>query len=384
MAKFEKSSESSFENNEIESLPLHVNSAHLETLPKVSNLVKYYAKFFPFDTVYEMFHKFENKELKREFAFELQSKNISLSVEPKFLRNIVFFNVNGMKKFHLHNLPDSVMAGSIKDSTNNITGSELKFDIDVNLYDKFRTCCQEKNICKKCWKFLIIARNTIQGILKYQFSFKHILWTFSGGRGIHCWVLDEKAKKLSVAERETIVSYCDYNSLKNQFGDKIISTYFSTADFEDIIINDQQLFNISKGQQILLKYISNDNLKTKFLKSISAFNNSEDIWIYFVGFINIYIPLQSVKIIKQIKNELLFPRIDKAVTVQINHLLRVPFSVHSLTQKICLPLMPNSLIEFDPKKMPSLDDVLKVFLWSKLNILSTYIDFIKNEFISIH
>ncbi|GAA6024069.1 hypothetical protein JCM11491_001622 [Sporobolomyces phaffii] len=86
---------------------------------------------------------------------------------------------------------------------------ELVFDIDMTDYDTVRTCCKDKAMCKRCWRFITVAVKVLDEILRADFGFQHILWVYSGRRGIHAWVSDPAALALTDEQRSAIVRYID-------------------------------------------------------------------------------------------------------------------------------------------------------------------------------
>lgn len=54
---------------------------------------------------------------------------------------------------------------------------------------------------------MIIAAKILDRSLRNDFGFKHILFIYSGRRGIHCWVNDKRARELKFEARSAIVEY---------------------------------------------------------------------------------------------------------------------------------------------------------------------------------
>ncbi|EDW78995.1 uncharacterized protein Dwil_GK11955 [Drosophila willistoni] len=260
---------------------------------------------------------------------------------------------------------------------------ELVFDIDMTDYDDVRTCCSGAEVCLKCWKFMVLAARILDQALREDFGFEHILWVFSGRRGIHCWVCDKQARHLdtrgrgAVAEYLNIISYVNVmgtNAARCQLGDR---THHSVKRalklveplFEEIILEDQNLFGTPKGLSKLLLMISEDSarneLESYLQKTHEDGAHSRSIWESFVRYANSMRTSGNVlwsrklkHIVEEVQLCLLYPRLDINVTKGFNHLLKSPFCIHPATGKVCVPFSLSAVAKFDPTTVPTIAQLL--------------------------
>ena len=158
----------------------------------------FYQKLFPFKDFYAWLsygnipkYYFAN----REFSFTLAS--------DVYIRFQSFQDADQLKKELVKMNPVKIDIGAVynikpKDKKSVQASSfipmerELVFDIDMTDYDPIRTCCSGAEISLICWNFMTVAIEVLHSALTStelilnldDFGFKHLLWVYSGRRGI--------------------------------------------------------------------------------------------------------------------------------------------------------------------------------------------------------
>ncbi|KDN41744.1 hypothetical protein RSAG8_07275, partial [Rhizoctonia solani AG-8 WAC10335] len=183
------------------------------SIPEV--MLTFYRRLYPFKPVYNWLnqdHAPSRLITNREFALTLQG--------DVYLRYNSFSNADEMKKEICRYNPTRFEIGpvysarprdkkSLRPGAFTPTARELVFDLDMTDYDSIRTCCTGKGICRRCWKFIAVAVKVLDRILREDFGYKHLMWVYSGRRGIHLWISDKEAMELTDDERRAIVQYIE-------------------------------------------------------------------------------------------------------------------------------------------------------------------------------
>ncbi|RHY96313.1 hypothetical protein DYB26_012051 [Aphanomyces astaci] len=122
---------------------------------------------------------------RREFSFTLEN--------DQYIRYKAFRNADELKSEMKRLMPHKIDIGAV-------------FSVSVH-YDDTRTCCQAAAICHKCWQLMVAAVKVMDRGLREDFGFQHIMWVYSGRRGIHCWVSDTASRMLTNEARTAVVQY---------------------------------------------------------------------------------------------------------------------------------------------------------------------------------
>ncbi|XP_068245824.1 DNA primase small subunit [Palaemon carinicauda] len=252
---------------------------------------------------------------------------------------------------------------------------ELVFDIDMTDYDEVRTCCEGAEICNKCWKFMTVAVKILDAALREDFGYQHILWVYSGRRGVHCWVCDAKARALSQAARSAVAEYLqlirggETLSKKVNLHSKLHPSVkralnIARSYFEEIILEDQDFLSTPELWGKTLAMIPDAGVREALEKTMPKCANSKQRWNTIEAEINRITKSDFKKGIKpnlvaEIILQLVYPRLDIHVTKGLNHLLKSPFCVHPKTGRVCVCFDPLKAESFDPLAVPHLGQLEK-------------------------
>ena len=368
----------------------------------------YYSNFFPYEMYFSWLGRGEVDQFqRREFSFTLEN--------DVYFRFQSYKSSDELKKKLIQYCPKKIDIGAMYNvlPTEHKTADpffpqekEIVFDIDMTDYDDIRTCCQEAKLCNKCWKYMIVAYKILDKILREDFGFEHILYAFSGRRGIHAWLCDERARVLRDDGRIAIANYIKYkmSNVKMEISQGLHSPLHPAYvraikicdEYFNVVLDEQNLLNNEKGQNLLMgllkAYFHKDFDEAKV---IEIFNNSE-------------IKKSSQKLkeiqdmilsktkksdkknqepvadilylcINDFKLNILYPRLDINVSTHINHLLKSPFCIHPKTGLVAVPLSEEDILKFKMDNIPRLDQLINDYNNGKKNEnFEKYLAFFKN------
>ncbi|XP_066588445.1 DNA primase small subunit [Prorops nasuta] len=338
----------------------------------------YYKRLFPYDEYYRwLSYGSVNLFNRREFSFTLE--------DDIYIRFQSFKSQKDLENEIKRLMPFKIDIGAIynacpKDQKTipNFTPieRELVFDIDMTDYDDVRTCCGGADICSKCWKFMAIACQIIDSALRLDFGYTHILWIFSGRRGIHCWVCDPGARALSTIERSAVAEYLqiisggEYMKKKvNLPNEKIHHSIKRALDilepvFIPMCIEEQNILGTDEGVDKFLGILPDEEDRQELKALFDKASSSTVRWNTFVKFLKTQKTSgKKQKQYKHLKEEIIlqyaYPRLDINVSKGMNHLLKSPFCIHPKTGKVCIPFTAKTVVKFDLTKVPTINTLIE-------------------------
>ncbi|XP_041860059.1 DNA primase small subunit [Melanotaenia boesemani] len=332
----------------------------------------YYRRMFPFSQYYRWLNYggvqknyFQNREfsftLKDDIYVRYQSFSTQNELEKEMQKMNPYKIDIGAVYSHRPNQHNTVKSGTFQ-----ALEKELVFDIDMTDYDDVRSCCSAAEICSKCWMLMTIAIKILDRALREDFGFQHLLWVYSGRRGVHCWVCDEAARKLSAAARSAVAEYLSLIKGGEETVKKVVLTDpihpFISASlavveryFVQYALQEQDILGRKESVEKVLALVP-DDVRKELQLSFQSEKIPEKRWeqVTDQATRKQATSRKSQYFEKEIMLQYCYPRLDVNVSKGVNHLLKSPFSVHPKTGRISVPINLKELDTFDPFAVPTI------------------------------
>ncbi|KAI5185640.1 DNA primase small subunit [Nematocida homosporus] len=349
----------------------------MELSRKEIALQHYYRELFPSSTL-SLWLRYITK---REFSFSLAS--------GAYIRYLTFNNPMELQEKLVKDSPEKLDIGAVYlhrpggvSPNNPVLGKELVFDIDLT--DYVRPCCTDKGMCDQCFPLIKCAIKTMQYVLESHFGFKQILFVFSGGRGVHCWVSDPIAVTSTCRDRNNIIEYfqrLEKGEIKDTQIDSILLAYSpppTSSSTSTKSTSTPTKSTPSKSTSTPTKSTSTPTKSTPTKSTPTKSTPSKSTPTHPNTTLpntnsNTTSPSLSPSEREQLYRTF-FPKLDQAVTKQTKHLLKAPFCIHPRTEKVCVPLTLQDLDTLSLANLPTLSSVLhnKSLLTPYLAHFTTY------------
>lgn len=332
----------------------------------------YYRRLFPFSQYYRWLNYggvqknyFQNRELSFTLKDDIYVRYQSFTTQSELEKEMQKMNPYkidiGAVYSHRPNQHNTVKSGSLQ-----ALEKELVFDIDMTDYDDVRSCCSAADICSKCWILMTIAIRILDRALREDFGFQHLLWVYSGRRGVHCWVCDEAARKLSVAARSAVAEYLSLVKGSEETVKKVVlsdpihpfireSLVVVERYFTRYALQEQDILGHKESWNKVLALVPED-VRKELLQDFQIEKKPESRWKLITEHAKKKqaIVKKGHHFEKEIMLQYCYPRLDVNVSKGVNHLLKSPFSVHPKTGRISVPIDLKELEKFDPFAVPTI------------------------------
>eukprot|EP00190_Bangiopsis_sp_CCMP1999_P002078 CAMPEP_0198731288 /NCGR_PEP_ID=MMETSP1475-20131203/29192_1 /TAXON_ID= ORGANISM="Unidentified sp., Strain CCMP1999" /NCGR_SAMPLE_ID=MMETSP1475 /ASSEMBLY_ACC=CAM_ASM_001111 /LENGTH=426 /DNA_ID=CAMNT_0044494241 /DNA_START=33 /DNA_END=1313 /DNA_ORIENTATION=- len=339
-----------------------------------SQLKWYYGCMFPIDDYYRWLSYGDKSYFsRREVSFTLQG--------DIYLRYRSFSTAAELLDMLKGRVPIKMDVGAVYNVPPKDRGSfgaalaplekEFVIDIDMSDYEDVMGDLKkgsEMEMCDNNWVYMSAAAKIVDAALRQDFGFKHIMWVYSGRRGIHCWVADKRARKLSNEVRTSIVNYLSIRTISienagRKFDDLTNPLHPSLARakrevceplFKEFVLNDQGMLATGERVEHMLAYVHDKNVREKLVNRLTSSTNSRlsgpEKWERIKQELIRHSELENRCVLDYIIFHYTYPRLDVNVSKDVGHLLKGPFCVHPGTGRVCVPFRVEDLSSFHPRE----------------------------------
>lgn len=364
---------------------------------------RYYASFFPCDAVFGLLTrhcKAEHREVGVETLDGKFTRWRACATSEQLKSMVSKHGVGKLNVGAAYEQPVSMRYKLPVGEGMRVRGREMSFDIDMQDYSFFNIDKQDTDSNDLHFRVVGMGIDLLETLLTDVFGFASFLKVYSGRRGAHLHVLDERAFNLSDEARRGIAGFLTpprkvwkpsgrqafrylfahpcFDPTYSRFGKQLID------GFEVLCKSSAEkgigLLATPMTRQRFLNMLELDYWMTGFQKRlILARDVSGQDALKMIKNVILRIPDENeeetskeageeAKEEKEKKKKqptprdyaymkfyecmytILFPRIDVAVTQSCGHMLKCVYSMHPNTGRISTPVFGKKMSEFNPKK----------------------------------
>lgn len=327
---------------------------------------------YPFDIIIKMItlnnnYNIKNRNMMLSLKNDISVRNFEKSTNETFIKSVknkLPLSIH-MEKLNLNTDKSFIENSPIL----NQIYKEFVFDIDLDDFDdlfntklclfngklnkdeiQFKSlricgCIGQKKACSKCWYLMGSSSIVIKFFMEKFFNINKFLWVYSGNRGIHCWINNKQLNLLNENSRKNIMNLMILNTDKEIFNkmnnnlfkelfEKELNPYFLTKILPTTLFNylEPLILEFINCYYPLIYNSLNHTWKLKNLTNEYKWNLLIEYSISIKESINIFLIFR-----------LLYPIFDTNVSISISHLLKLPYSIHSKTNRLSIPIPFDSI-----------------------------------------
>jgi DNA primase small subunit len=223
-------------------------------------------------------------------------------------------------------------------------------EAEKNGYIRKCRCRLKKNgVCSYgCWFYVRVGLQVVTYLMRNVFGAKEVLAIYSGNRGVHLMCVDKVFVRLSADERKGVLArlklFADPLSMsRHPEHSPYIYEYIMKKPFYDHWLDGQVLILETPQTLRMLLICARLEHHSQFpvdvipllvqLSNATSRQGRIDAWLELCQVLGKGIDFERVFIFR-----VMFPRLDEAVTTNMDHCLKAPFVIHPATRRCSVPI----------------------------------------------
>lgn len=252
---------------------------------------------------------------------------------------------------------------------------ELTVDLDLTDYPHLHLDKRDVAGCDAAWPMIAFGLDLLCTILEQQFGYTEFVRWYSGRRGAHLWVLDEHACALSQDGRAAVEGLCNLRCDRNGAATEDVLTaarayglydgchaFFTTVGLKPrsqgglgLLDSDADVRSLFEATGI--RHPMLQDLPDRVCALSEDGTRRWEAMVMAVGQWADRLPW-APDALRRAMLAWVWPRMDARVTTGLNHTVKAPFSMHSATGRICVPIF-DSAHDFSPGATPTGEQVVR-------------------------